>query len=1460
MSSHYSTTRRIALLLLFSASLFHLPAYAQISGVVYRDFDGSGTRTSVNPNEIGASDVKVRAYVGNSSTPLLSTTDEQGVFSFNATQIPAGSQVKLEFYDLGKMNYSGPYGAESGTSLQFVQAPNDRISFGIFYPAEYCDTRSPVIVTSCFINGDPNAGGNAGDQVALVSFPYEASGLTGPANFPATPLGLVKEVGAIWGVLYHMRSKKFVTSAILKRHAGFGPLGTGGLYLTNYLTGISTPFIDVKTLGIDTGDDPHIGLSADFRDPSLDTVALRKIGKLSLGALAVDESGERIFLSNLNDRKVYSLYVSGNLNTPTRDSVRAFTIPNNCADPGDFRPWALKGYRGDIYVGTVCSGETSGDTAKLRGIVYKFDPKETNPTFTQVLSFPFSFKRGSPDMSVGCVRNYWSTWDDAFPAPCNGSFVLNPQPIISDLEFDVNGDMILGIMDRFGHQSGRDNYGGSSTAGNVYTGFSGGDLMRAGLNADGTYTLEFNGMVGDETGCGTGNDEGPGGGEFYCGDEWVFYGKVAHGEINNGSLALVPGSDEVISTAMDPLSTDDNSVYLASGWQAYRNSGAMAGRVVREFVVYDQDYVGTFGKSAGLGDIVAACNAAPVEIGNRVWLDRNRNGVQDAGEPGVEGIILTLHDAENGFSQVASDTTNAKGEYYFTNANVPGGVEFNHKYEVRISMLQPAITTDSLQPAPPNIGDPVADSDGILVIPGAAPGPGAKNGRLAAALAEEPYVKIEVTSGGIGQNDHTYDYGFGPASKIELVTDSIRICSGEVTVLIAQAASVLPGDSVAFVLYDNIPGTIDEKLNSGTVLGKVAPDGTGLATLPNVIFPVNATRDSASYVVCALLLTRDTAVLGVDNGTVTIGPIPVVVATVDGTLNCTQRIVNLKARSSMSIASFSWTGPGNHVSTDSIAPVSVPGTYVVVGTSAQGCVSSPDTVIVVEEELPPALPTPELVICEPLTSVQLPAIGKGQEWLVSAFNPVTVAVDTVANTASGLSANGTYHIRLREGICISSDSLKITRNPSLALKDSSVTLCASVTVNLPDYIPGYDTLTGQTWHLGSATGATVTDINGITFEQSTTYVLIAANRFGCTDTATVQFIKVPSATLTALANGILTCTQRSVTLTATSDASDIAYLWTGPDNFTSTDSVISVSKSGRYILTGLAADGCSSVADTLDVLEELVPPQLPLASVGICEPTSQVQAPPIGLGQEWFTEFNNAAPIEINNVQNSVSGFTANGVYEVKLREGVCTSAAAMRIVRSAALALRDTVATFCNATAVNLTSYIPGYANLVNPVWHLGSASGAVIPVTNGMQVDESTTYVLTASNQSGCADTASVKFVIQPMPIGFLSITPPTCNDGIPLANGIMTLSGIQAPMRYDLVQDADYSGDATFSTAAAVPKDGNFGSDWASPAVDTPFTMRVFNEAGCFLDLFVSLGPVDCQCPVVCVPVSVKRVKKM
>src|SRR5260221_9221659 len=51
-------------------------------------------------------------------------------------------------------------------------------------------------------------------------------------------------------------------------------------------------------------------------------------------------------------------------------------------------------------------------------------------------------------------------------------------------------------------------------------------------------------------------------------------------------------------------------------------------------------------------------------LGNRVWLDANRNGIQDPGEGGVGGICVNLYDENSGLLQ--KTTTDSNGYYAFS--------------------------------------------------------------------------------------------------------------------------------------------------------------------------------------------------------------------------------------------------------------------------------------------------------------------------------------------------------------------------------------------------------------------------------------------------------------------------------------------------------------------------------------------------------------------------------------------------------------------------------------------------------------------------------------------------------------------------------------------------------------------------------------------------------------------------
>ena len=52
------------------------------------------------------------------------------------------------------------------------------------------------------------------------------------------------------------------------------------------------------------------------------------------------------------------------------------------------------------------------------------------------------------------------------------------------------------------------------------------------------------------------------------------------------------------------------------------------------------------------------------ELGDLVWKDSNFNGIQDEGEPGVEGVFVEL--LNEGGDVIADDTTDANGNYLFT--------------------------------------------------------------------------------------------------------------------------------------------------------------------------------------------------------------------------------------------------------------------------------------------------------------------------------------------------------------------------------------------------------------------------------------------------------------------------------------------------------------------------------------------------------------------------------------------------------------------------------------------------------------------------------------------------------------------------------------------------------------------------------------------------------------------------
>ena len=90
-------------------------------------------------------------------------------------------------------------------------------------------------------------------------------------------------------------------------------------------------------------------------------------------------------------------------------------------------------------------------------------------------------------------------------------------------------------------------------------------------------------------------------------------------------------------------------------------------------------------------------------IGDFVWHDQNRDGIQDAGEPGIDGVTVNLRDPAN-HTLIATTTTDGSGYYLFTGLCVG-----DYKVEV--------VTPADFEPTESNVGDDDAlDSDGSPVV------------------------------------------------------------------------------------------------------------------------------------------------------------------------------------------------------------------------------------------------------------------------------------------------------------------------------------------------------------------------------------------------------------------------------------------------------------------------------------------------------------------------------------------------------------------------------------------------------------------------------------------------------------------------------------------------------------------------------------------------------------------------
>ena len=457
--------------------------------------------------------------------------------------------------------------------------------------------------------------------------------------------------------------------------------------------------------------------------------------------------------------------------------------------------------------------------------------------------------------------------NDRNNARCNRTWgdltQVYPQPLLSGITFDREGYMTLGIMDRSEFQGGNRNWAASSTVDSgsstrMWESIASGDTLIAGpkrssdnsnfqswvpeTNRQASIRTSTDTVVSTRTGSNRTQipavGEGPGGAEFF--QDQQGNATPNHRENTLGSAIVVPGTlDEVATTSYDPLapirvqgvqwfslSNGDRGAVNLNGYQETNDPGDPISTQNAS-----NNTRNGFQKGGGMGGLTLIGKAAPVEIGNRTWLDLDRDGIQDADEPAIVGAKVTLFAADASGkptgAAIATKNTAADGTYFFRSEG-DGAYTFapDGKYVV---VFEPATGPVQLNwskatvsgNAPADFVTPswnqLAFTTPLVVDPAISGGTAEQQAALAierdsnAVPSGDPAVNINeaayapVTIGTAGQNDHSIDAGWvlGTVTVGDFVWEDLDHDG-------IQDAGEPPIDGVLFRIYPVDGGTSRE--------------------------------------------------------------------------------------------------------------------------------------------------------------------------------------------------------------------------------------------------------------------------------------------------------------------------------------------------------------------------------------------------------------------------------------------------------------------------------------------------------------------------------------------------------------------------------------------------------------------------------------------------------------------------
>lgn len=774
-------------------------ATADISGIVFRDFNANGNQDTAITQEPGIGGITITctdATGGTGST--TSSVDPNTLGSYTLTGCTGDTRVV--FASTLPYDYSSTLAINDNTSVRFVNGNQTNVNYGINYPIDYCPA-DPTLIVPAHYAGD-GTGSNA-SLGGIYSFAASSTGRSIPPNVTVNK----GQIGTVWGTAYDNTRQRAYFSAYLKRHAGLKN-GLGYIYIATQAantisydssfdlqgvipsnnTSTSIQLGSVCRSAVCSTDAGNTGFADEYIiPPQPDTMhhdldSFGKIGKTGLGALELTPDNRQLWAVNLYQRALIRLDAT-QATSSFPGNVEQYTLDSLSGTPactgGVLRPFGLTFYRDKGYLGTVCDASLSRQTSDLKAYVLSFDPNNITNGFNTVVSINLNYNReGDTNNATRLLWGYfqWHPWLDQwsdFNIPSDYMSLYYAEPVVSDITFTEEGSLNVSIMDRFGDQMGQRQFLPISQYYRAVEPRAYGDLIHFCMDNTGTYHLEGSTQCptthNTTTTVGVNNN-----GEFY--DDMAGDGAQ---ESTIGSAVYWRGAKKVLATVLDPYdgtASDGASLYT----QGITWFNSTNGDHLNFYQVYG-DVPGGQGKSHGLGELEMLCPEAPIEIGNRVWIDTNKNGLQDAGEAGLANIEVQLL---SGSTVLATATTDSEGTYYFSSAT--GTSTANKIYG--LTQLTP--NADYTVKVP----NAVTVTDKSYVLTSATQGNSTQIDSNALATGEAPITAAELPMS--GANNESFDIGYTPVNADLAITKTVN------------QALVKRGDTVSYTIEIKNEGPI----------------------------------------------------------------------------------------------------------------------------------------------------------------------------------------------------------------------------------------------------------------------------------------------------------------------------------------------------------------------------------------------------------------------------------------------------------------------------------------------------------------------------------------------------------------------------------------------------------------------------------------------------------------------------